>query len=128
MDSSVSFADVFALFFIKSFPPGFWNRMEMYCRELTKRWKEVHVISGPTTRPINEIDPDTQQEQKFVKYRVSFSMVMRNTQNMLTVQTRSSSIVNFNSYFKNDKALKQCPSIHSYGPTIQCLCRILSNI
>jgi len=49
---------------------GFWNRMEMYCRELTKRWKEVHVISGPTSRPVAEIDPDTQQEHKFIKYRV----------------------------------------------------------
>merc|ERR1711970_561964 len=49
---------------------GFWNRMEMYCRELTKRWDEVHTISGPATRPITEPDPDTQEEHKFIKYRV----------------------------------------------------------
>jgi len=49
---------------------GFWNRLEMYCRELTKRWNEVHVISGPALRPTSEVDLETQQETKFVKYRV----------------------------------------------------------
>lgn len=51
---------------------GFWNRLEMYCRELTKRWNEVHVISGPALRPTSEVDLETQQETKFVKYRVCF--------------------------------------------------------
>ncbi|MCI4374096.1 hypothetical protein PGIGA_G00002230 [Pangasianodon gigas] len=30
---------------------GFWNRLEMYCRELTERFRDVWVISGPLTLP-----------------------------------------------------------------------------
>ncbi|NWV70535.1 EXOG Nuclease, partial [Malurus elegans] len=30
---------------------GFWNRMEMYCRELTERFEDVWVVSGPLTLP-----------------------------------------------------------------------------
>ncbi|XP_037239878.1 nuclease EXOG, mitochondrial isoform X2 [Falco rusticolus] len=30
---------------------GFWNRMEMYCRELTQRFEDVWVVSGPLTLP-----------------------------------------------------------------------------
>ncbi|XP_026852496.2 nuclease EXOG, mitochondrial isoform X2 [Electrophorus electricus] len=30
---------------------GFWNRLEMYCRELTERFSDVWVISGPLTLP-----------------------------------------------------------------------------
>ncbi|TSK16082.1 Nuclease EXOG, mitochondrial [Bagarius yarrelli] len=30
---------------------GFWNRLEMYCRELTERFQDVWVISGPLTLP-----------------------------------------------------------------------------
>jgi len=49
---------------------GFWNRLEMYCRELTKRWNEVHVISGPVLRPTTQVDTETQEEKKFINYRV----------------------------------------------------------
>ncbi len=54
---------------------GFWNRLEMYCRELTKRWNEVHVVSGPALRPVVETDPNTGQENKYVKYRVSIAVL-----------------------------------------------------
>ncbi|XP_029444273.1 nuclease EXOG, mitochondrial isoform X2 [Rhinatrema bivittatum] len=30
---------------------GFWNRIEMYCRELTKRFEDVWVVSGPLALP-----------------------------------------------------------------------------
>ncbi|XP_043833099.1 nuclease EXOG, mitochondrial [Dromiciops gliroides] len=30
---------------------GYWNRMEMYCRELTERFEDVWVVSGPLTLP-----------------------------------------------------------------------------
>ncbi|XP_004478444.1 nuclease EXOG, mitochondrial [Dasypus novemcinctus] len=30
---------------------GFWNRIEMYCRELTERFEDVWVVSGPLTLP-----------------------------------------------------------------------------
>ncbi|XP_066538962.1 nuclease EXOG, mitochondrial-like [Hoplias malabaricus] len=30
---------------------GFWNRLEMYCRELANRFSDVWVISGPLTLP-----------------------------------------------------------------------------
>ncbi|XP_077159749.1 nuclease EXOG, mitochondrial [Paroedura picta] len=30
---------------------GFWNRMEMYCRELTARFEDVWIVSGPLTLP-----------------------------------------------------------------------------
>ncbi|CAM2105165.1 unnamed protein product [Caretta caretta] len=30
---------------------GFWNRMEMYCRELTERFEDVWIVSGPLTLP-----------------------------------------------------------------------------
>ncbi|XP_072534986.1 nuclease EXOG, mitochondrial-like [Salminus brasiliensis] len=30
---------------------GFWNRLEMYCRELTEKFSDVWVISGPLTLP-----------------------------------------------------------------------------
>ncbi|KAK2870496.1 hypothetical protein QQF64_021524 [Cirrhinus molitorella] len=30
---------------------GFWNRLEIYCRELTERFGDVWVISGPLLRP-----------------------------------------------------------------------------
>ncbi|XP_067871278.1 nuclease EXOG, mitochondrial-like [Heterodontus francisci] len=35
---------------------GFWNRLEMYCRELTQRYENVWVISGPLTLPTSETD------------------------------------------------------------------------
>ncbi|XP_040820760.1 nuclease EXOG, mitochondrial isoform X2 [Ochotona curzoniae] len=30
---------------------GFWNRVEMYCRELTERFDDVWIVSGPLTLP-----------------------------------------------------------------------------
>ncbi|XP_048872387.1 nuclease EXOG, mitochondrial-like [Brienomyrus brachyistius] len=30
---------------------GFWNRLEMYCRNLTEKFEDVWVISGPLTLP-----------------------------------------------------------------------------
>ncbi|XP_053116010.1 nuclease EXOG, mitochondrial isoform X3 [Hemicordylus capensis] len=44
---------------------GFWNRMEMYCRELTERFEDVWIVSGPLTLP--QIDNDG---KKRVTYQV----------------------------------------------------------
>ncbi|XP_030623497.1 nuclease EXOG, mitochondrial [Chanos chanos] len=30
---------------------GFWNRLEMYCRDLTKRFEDVWIVSGPLVLP-----------------------------------------------------------------------------
>ncbi|GAB1294810.1 Nuclease EXOG, mitochondrial [Apodemus speciosus] len=30
---------------------GYWNRIEMYCRELTERFEDVWIVSGPLTLP-----------------------------------------------------------------------------
>ena len=30
---------------------GFWNRFEIYCRELTKMFPDVRVLSGPLVLP-----------------------------------------------------------------------------
>ncbi|XP_034518121.1 nuclease EXOG, mitochondrial isoform X1 [Ailuropoda melanoleuca] len=30
---------------------GYWNRLEMYCRELTERFEDVWIVSGPLTLP-----------------------------------------------------------------------------
>ncbi|XP_063003502.1 nuclease EXOG, mitochondrial [Elgaria multicarinata webbii] len=35
---------------------GFWNRIEMYCRELTERFEDVWVVSGPLTLPMMDDD------------------------------------------------------------------------
>ncbi|XP_048366234.1 nuclease EXOG, mitochondrial [Sphaerodactylus townsendi] len=35
---------------------GFWNRMEMYCRELTERFEDVWIVSGPLTLPQSDED------------------------------------------------------------------------
>lgn len=44
---------------------GFWNRLEMYCRDLAKKYSNVYVISGPI------MVPETQEDgKKFVKYQV----------------------------------------------------------
>ncbi|XP_066301396.1 nuclease EXOG, mitochondrial-like [Branchiostoma lanceolatum] len=43
---------------------GFWNRFEMYCRDLTSRFEDVYVVSGPLYLPTQE------DEQKVVKYPV----------------------------------------------------------
>ncbi|KAG7336299.1 hypothetical protein KOW79_000992 [Hemibagrus wyckioides] len=44
---------------------GFWNRLEMYCRELTERFRDVWVISGPLTLPQTGED-----KKKIVSYQV----------------------------------------------------------
>ncbi|XP_009580636.1 PREDICTED: nuclease EXOG, mitochondrial [Fulmarus glacialis] len=44
---------------------GFWNRMEMYCRELTERFEDVWVVSGPLTLPQTNDDG-----RKSVTYQV----------------------------------------------------------
>ncbi|XP_069503835.1 nuclease EXOG, mitochondrial isoform X1 [Ambystoma mexicanum] len=35
---------------------GFWNRMEMYCRDLTAKFDDVWVVSGPLVLPQTEED------------------------------------------------------------------------
>ncbi|XP_062900559.1 nuclease EXOG, mitochondrial-like [Mobula hypostoma] len=35
---------------------GFWNRLEIYCRDLTQRYKDIWVISGPLTLPTTGAD------------------------------------------------------------------------
>ncbi|KAM5158299.1 nuclease EXOG, mitochondrial [Mantella aurantiaca] len=44
---------------------GFWNRFEMYCRDLTERFDDVWVISGPLTLPVQHEDG-----KKSVTYQV----------------------------------------------------------
>ncbi|KAJ7322138.1 hypothetical protein JRQ81_018425 [Phrynocephalus forsythii] len=44
---------------------GFWNRVEMYCRELTERFEDVWIVSGPLTLP--QIEDDG---KKRVSYQV----------------------------------------------------------
>ena len=44
---------------------GFWNRFEMYCRDLTKKYSSVYIISGPLVLP--QLD---ETGKKFVKYQV----------------------------------------------------------
>ena len=45
----------------------YWNSIEDYCRKLTKKYKEVSIVSGPLYLP--ETDPSS--GKKFVKYEVS---------------------------------------------------------
>ncbi|CAI9588965.1 unnamed protein product [Staurois parvus] len=44
---------------------GFWNRIEMYCRDLAERFDDVWVVSGPLTLPVQHEDG-----QKSVTYQV----------------------------------------------------------
>lgn len=44
---------------------GFWNRLECYCRDLTKTFKGVQIFSGPLFLP--EADEDG---NKFIKYPI----------------------------------------------------------
>ncbi|XP_076146627.1 nuclease EXOG, mitochondrial [Alosa pseudoharengus] len=44
---------------------GFWNRLEMYCRDLTKKFEDVWVVSGPLVLP--EVGEDG---KKTVSYQV----------------------------------------------------------
>ncbi|XP_071392903.1 nuclease EXOG, mitochondrial-like isoform X2 [Centroberyx affinis] len=45
---------------------GFWNRLEMYCRELTQRFQDVWVVSGPLVLPREE----EEDGRKMVSYQV----------------------------------------------------------
>jgi len=53
---------------------GFWNRLEMYCRELTKRFDDVHIISGPLFLPCSRTQVDG-KTRKFVQYEVSYPVI-----------------------------------------------------
>ncbi|XP_057561359.1 nuclease EXOG, mitochondrial isoform X2 [Hippopotamus amphibius kiboko] len=44
---------------------GYWNRIEMYCRELTERFEDVWIVSGPLTLPQTGSDG-----KKTVSYQV----------------------------------------------------------
>lgn len=44
---------------------GFWNRFEMYCRDLTNKFSSVYIISGPLVLPQAD-----ESGKKFVKYQV----------------------------------------------------------
>uniref|UniRef100_A0A9L0JND2 Nuclease EXOG, mitochondrial n=3 Tax=Equus TaxID=9789 RepID=A0A9L0JND2_EQUAS len=44
---------------------GYWNRIEMYCRELTERFEDVWIVSGPLTLPHTASDG-----KKTVSYQV----------------------------------------------------------
>ncbi|XP_040289807.1 nuclease EXOG, mitochondrial [Bufo bufo] len=44
---------------------GFWNRFEMYCRDLTQRFDDVWIVSGPLTLPTQHEDG-----KKSVTYQV----------------------------------------------------------
>ncbi|XP_073430166.1 uncharacterized protein [Dendrobates tinctorius] len=35
---------------------GFWNRFEMYCRDLTQRFDDVWIVSGPLLLPVQNED------------------------------------------------------------------------
>ncbi|XP_067108263.1 nuclease EXOG, mitochondrial-like [Osmerus mordax] len=35
---------------------GFWNRLEMYCRDLTKHFQDVWIVSGPLALPEEQDD------------------------------------------------------------------------
>ncbi|XP_073437633.1 nuclease EXOG, mitochondrial-like [Dendrobates tinctorius] len=44
---------------------GFWNRFEMYCRDLTQRFDDVWIVSGPLLLPVQNEDG-----KKSVTYQV----------------------------------------------------------
>ncbi|XP_058411353.1 nuclease EXOG, mitochondrial isoform X2 [Diceros bicornis minor] len=48
---------------------GYWNRIEMYCRELTERFEDVWIVSGPLTLPQTGSDG-----KKTVSYQLRSSM------------------------------------------------------
>lgn len=45
----------------------YWNRLEMYCRDLSNRFEQVHVITGPLFSP----ELDQESGKTYVKYEVS---------------------------------------------------------
>ena len=46
---------------------SYWNRLEMFCRDLTKKYSTVRVISGPLYLPS---DPLEEGGKRYVKYQV----------------------------------------------------------
>lgn len=44
---------------------GFWNRFEMYCRDLTAKFEKIHVISGPLYQSNKRLG-----DKSFVEYEV----------------------------------------------------------
>lgn len=51
---------------------GFWNRLEIYCRDLTNNFTDVRVISGPLMLQNTE-----EGSKRFVKYEVSRYIAMK---------------------------------------------------
>lgn len=58
-------------FYFEVCSPGISCRMEMYCRELTKRFEDVWIVSGPLTLPQTDDDG-----KKRVTYQVSTCVFM----------------------------------------------------
>lgn len=51
---------------------GFWNRFEMYCRDLAKRFDRVQVVSGPMVLPSTLND----RGQRVVTYPVTIKSLL----------------------------------------------------
>ena len=52
---------------------SYWNRLEIFCRDLTKSYSTVHVISGPLYLPSDSPNEEEEEEdggKKYVKYQV----------------------------------------------------------
>ena len=62
---------------------GFWNRFEMYCRDLTNKFSSVYIISGPLVLPQAD-----ESGKKFVKYQVSLNTVFHLISAATTHQNR----------------------------------------
>jgi len=43
---------------------GFWNRLEWYCRGLTRRWDAVYIITGPLYLPASARNGSTSGDRK----------------------------------------------------------------
>ena len=43
---------------------GFWNRLETHCRDLTKKYQNVHIITGPLYKANKDIDGKTYVEHE----------------------------------------------------------------
>ena len=52
---------------------SYWNRLEIYCRNLAKEYDEVRVISGPLFLPEEKKDG-----KRYVQYQVINSCVLIN--------------------------------------------------
>lgn len=57
-DNKASLQSMSETFYLSNIVPqnyennaGFWNRFEMYCRDLTKRFEDVWIVSGPLFLP-----------------------------------------------------------------------------